>query len=216
MSRLDLGYSFKRGSLLATALTHSTYLTDHKNAEDNQRLEFLGDSVLGCVVARELFLRHPEMKEGELTRLRAAYICESSLAKAAESLGVGEQLRFGKRENPVKLRRPSVLADAFEAILAAIYLDGGWEPAAAFIEKTLLSHPPEVAVMDYKTRLQEKTQAQGIGTPSYQLLGQSGPEHELMFECACLIGEAEAGRGKGHSKKAAEQEAAKTALESIL
>ena len=214
-----LGYRFKDPALLATALTHTSYANEYRQElkaqgalGDNQRLEFLGDAVLELIVSHELYDRHPRKNEGELTRARAAIVCEASLAAAAETLGLREHLRMGRGELRAAVR-PSTMADAFEAVLAAIYLDGGLKAAKAAVSRLLLTaQGPEADVFDYKTAYQELIQRKGLPTPSYRLLGESGPEHEKLFEAAVLVGDVVTGRGQGRSKRAAEREAAKAAM----
>ncbi|MCL2030757.1 MAG: ribonuclease III [Oscillospiraceae bacterium] len=215
-----LGYRFKDPSLLETALTHTSYANECRQElreqgvpGDNQRLEFLGDAVLEMVVSRELYKRHPRKNEGELTRARAALVCEASLAAAAEKLRLREYIRVGRGEIRAAIR-PSTLADALEALLAALYLDGGMKAAQLAISRFLLSgQAPEADIFDYKTAYQELIQRKGLPTPSYRLLGESGPEHEKRFESAVLVGDVVTGRGQGRSKRLAERDAAKAAME---
>jgi ribonuclease-3 len=197
-------------ALKMTALTHSSYANE-TGAEHNERLEFLGDAVLGFIAAEELYKGNPHMQEGELTKLRAGYVCEKSLAGAARRLGLGEQLRLGRGEKA----RDSILADAFEAVLAATYLDGGIEPCRDMVRKTVLDHPPAGPVQDAKSRLQEVLQGQGKPGPEYRTVCESGPDHRKEFIVEVLIEGTVAAQGAGRSKKTAEMDAAAKALESL-
>ncbi len=205
-------YNFRAPSLLRRALTHTSYANETPGVDSNERLEFLGDSVLGFITTSTLFERRPECAEGELTRLRASYVCEGSLAKAAQSIGLDSALLVGRGEQLAGgQRRPSIMADAFEALLGAIYLDGGLEPSRAYVQTFLLDiHvPPEVE--DFKTVLQERSQRHGVA-PVYQLSGESGPDHEKVFVVTVSIADKTLASGTGRSKKAAEQDAARQAL----
>lgn len=221
MNRLEerLGYRFAEEGLLLHALTHSSYANEHRaqGLTSNERLEFLGDSVLGMVVAEHLYRTHPNMPEGELTRTRAALVCEGSLYEVASSLGLGEYLRLGKGENAGGGRtRPSILADAMESVLAAVYLDGGIEPARCIIEKYILERETEKAVdRDHKTALQELVQRAPGGVISYRLVRETGPDHCRIFEMEVSIDGVPAGKGQGRTKKEAEQMAARTAIEGL-
>lgn len=212
-----LEYRFKNPELLETALTHTSYANEYRKEDkaqgghfDNQRLEFLGDAVLELIVSHALYKRHPRKNEGELTRKRAALVCEASLAAAADALDLSAYMRLGRGETREALR-PSTLADAFEAVLAAMYLDGGIDAPKALVRRLVLEGP-EADVFDYKTAYQERIQRDGLPTPSYTLLGESGPEHEKIFQAAVMVGETITGRGTGRSKRAAEREAAKAAM----
>ncbi len=218
MSELEkrLGYTFRDKSLLALALTHSSWSNErglgHKGC--NERLEFLGDSILGFVVAEALYNTYGEKPEGEMTRLRAELVCEASLAESAEPLGLGEQLKLSRGEAMGGgHQRPSMIADAFEAVLAAIYLDGGEAAAREFLGRTIL---PKIkmavaAKHDYKTLLQEAVQRLGISAPTYRMTGESGPDHHKVFTAQVIYGGEVAGEGVGYSKKEAEQAAAQAA-----
>ena len=220
MSELEkkLGYTFRDPELLALALTHSSWSNErglgHKGC--NERLEFLGDSILGFVVAEALFQTYGDKPEGEMTRLRAELVCESSLVEAAAPLGLGEHLRLSKGEAMGGgHQRPSMIADAFEAVLAAIYLDGGEEAARAFLGRTILPKIRKAAAAkhDYKTLLQEAVQSVGIAAPTYRMAGESGPDHRKVFTAQVIYGGEVAGEGSGFSKKEAEQAAAQAAYE---
>lgn len=211
-----LGYAFRNPALLRTALTHTSYSNENPGTPSNERLEFLGDSVLGFLTATELFERHAAFAEGELTRMRAAYVCEASLAQAAAALGITDVLLVGRGERlDGGRRRPSIMADAFEAVLAAVYLDGGLEPARRCVLNFLLDRELPSSVSDYKTMLQELTQKNGGPAPEYILTGESGPDHNKLFEVAVRVGGKPLGSGSGRNKKAAEQEAARQALETL-
>lgn len=214
-----LGYHFKQLGLLDHALTHSSYANEHRagGVTSNERLEFLGDSVLGMIVAEYLFSAHPNMPEGELTRTRAALVCETSLYEVARALNLGRYLRLGKGEDAGGGRsRPSILADATEAMLAAVYLDGGIEPVRSIIQTYILNKEREKSAdRDYKTALQELVQRHPGQTVAYRLVDETGPDHARVFVMEVSVGGACAGIGRGRSKKEAEQMAAKAALEKI-
>jgi len=196
-----LGYLFHDRSLLENALTHSSYANENKQKGEasNERLEFLGDSVLGMVVADHLFRSHPDMPEGELTRTRAALVCEESLVEVARKLELGQYLKLGRGEDAGGGRkRPSIQADAVEAVIAAVYLDGGIGSARKF--------------RDYKTALQELVQRESGQVLSYRLTGESGPDHAKVFRVEVDLNGTPAGKGEGRSKKEAEQSAAKAAI----
>lgn len=214
-----LGYRFHNIGLLEHAMTHSSYANEHRSAgvTSNERLEFLGDSVLGMVVAEHLFAKHPNMPEGELTRTRAALVCETSLYEVARVLDLGRCLRLGKGEDSGGGRtRPSILADATEAMLAAVYLDGGIEPVRTIIQTYILDKEQEKSVdRDYKTALQELVQRHPGQTVSYRLIDETGPDHARVFVMEVSVDEKPVGVGRGRSKKEAEQMSAKAALEKI-
>ena len=211
-----LGYQFKNRSLLENALTHSSYANEHRDAgmSSNERLEFLGDSVLGMVVADHLYREHPQMPEGELTRTRAALVCEGSLVEVARALELGKYLRLGKGEDAGGGReRPSILADATEALLAAVYLDGGIAQARRLIRTLILGNEEEMsASRDYKTALQELIQKTGGQKLTYRLAGEEGPDHAKRFSVEVELNGVTLGAGEGRTKKAAEQNAAKAAI----
>ena len=211
-----LGYTFHDRSLLENALTHSSYANENrfKGCQSNERLEFLGDSVLGMVTADYLFRTHPDLPEGDLTRTRAALVCEESLVEVAKAWGLGEYLRLGKGENAGGgRRRPSIQADAVEAVLAAVYLDGGIGSARKIIQKYILDRESEkVRNRDYKTALQELVQRESGQVLQYRLTGSSGPDHAKIFTVEVDLNGATIGQGEGHSKKEAEQNAARAAI----
>ena len=217
-----LGYVFKNKALLENALQHSSYANEHRSAglRSNERLEFLGDAVLGVVTADCLYRKHPDLPEGDLTRIRAALVCEESLHEVAQYLELGEYLRLGRGEEQGGGReRRSVLADAAESVFAAVYLDGGMEEATALIHRVLLDKEREEAVedrrRDYKTELQELVQRKSGSSLGYQMTGASGPDHAKVFEAAVVLNGEEFSKGTGHSKKEAQQAAAKEALEKL-
>lgn len=215
-----LGYGFKDKALLQNALTHSSYANENRasGAVSNERLEFLGDSVLGMVTAEHLFRIHPDMPEGELTRTRSALVCEGSLYRVAKQWGLGEYLRLGKgEENSGGRERTSILADAVEAVLAAMYLDGGIGTARKAIHRFVLSGEAqaEAANRDHKTALQEIVQRENGRVLSYRLVGESGPDHAKTFVVEVTLDGAIIGSGQGRSKKEAEQMAAKAAIEQL-
>ena len=210
-----IGYSFNDLSLLTEALTHSSYSNERGTGVNNERLEFLGDSVLGFITAEYLFKTLPGTPEGELTKLRANAVCEKSLAVFANEIGMGDYLLLGKGEDLTGGRtRPSILSDAFEALIAAIYLDGGLAAAKKFVLRFVSHTEKDVAsVTDYKTILQEVIQKNPDEHLTYVLAAESGPDHRKCFEVEVHLNSNVIGVGEGHSKKAAEQDAAKKALE---
>ena len=221
MEKLEqrLGYTFRDRALLEKALTHSSYANENRGRglESNERLEFLGDSVLGMVTADYLYRTHPDLPEGDLTRTRAALVCEGSLVVVAKALELGSYLKLGKGEDACGGReRPSIQADAVEAVIAAIYLDGGIGSARKFIQHFILDQEGERAVSrDYKTTLQELVQRTPGSTIAYRLVKETGPDHCLVFVMEVSVGGAPAGQGEGRSKKEAEQKAAKAAIEKL-
>lgn len=218
----NLGYRFRDESLLRGALYHSSYANEHRNENivSNERLEFLGDAVLGFVSAEFLYSRFPNAPEGELTRIRAALVREESLFEVAQALQLGECLMLGKGEESGGGRqRPSILADCTEAVFAAVYLDGGMDCARDLIHRVLLSKGDitvaESRRRDYKTELQELVQRKPHQVLRYELVGQSGPDHAKVFTVAVLLNGEPVGEGSGHSKKEAEQSSARAALEKL-
>lgn len=207
-----LGYTFRDEALLRRALTHPS-----AGREDNQRLEFLGDAVLQYLMSDKLYASHPSDREGSLTHMRALLVCEAALSQIAAGLGIGEALVMDKGEELTGGRtKPSVLCDAMEAVLAAVYLDGGMEAARAVIERCWPGEG-EVArpMQDSKGQLQELLQKNGGETPTYAITGTSGPPHDPVFEAAVYRGDREIARGTGHTKKQAEQAAALAALSAL-
>lgn len=212
----EIGYTFKDISLLETAFTHSSYANEKQLARQcNERLEFLGDSVLGVVSAEYFYRNLSNLPEGEMTKKRAACVCEKSLFGFAKEIDLGKYILLGKGEEHTGGRtRPSILADAFEAVIAAIYLDSGLEEARKFILRFLTEAAENAASFtDYKTALQEIIQKNPDERLSYVLVGESGPDHNKRFEVEVHLNSNVIGSGVGISKKKAEQSAAKSALE---
>lgn len=212
-----LDYTFKNEELLLRALSHSSYFNENHGSCDgsNERLEFLGDSVLGFITAENFFMNYTDFPEGDLTKLRAAMVCEKSLASFAREIQLGKYLMLGKGETVTGGRdRPSIQADAFEAVIAAIYLDGGMDAARKFvlkyIDEAIRKHR---SVKDYKTMLQEVVQRNPGEIIEYVLVGETGPDHNKRFEVEVHLNSNVIGKGIGRSKKSAEQEAAREALE---
>ncbi len=214
-----LGYEFVNPALLENALTHSSYANENKvkKLQNNERLEFLGDSVLGMVVADYLYRVHPDLPEGDLTRTRAALVCEESLAEVAQRLALGSYLKLGRGEDAGGGRtRPSIVADAVEAVLAAVYLDGGIGSVRKIIRRFILDRETEKgASRDFKTALQELVQRESGQVLSYRITGSEGPDHAKTFSAEVDLNGAPVGQGRGHSKKMAEQMAAKAAIEKL-
>ena len=215
-----LGYQFQNPKLLDHALTHSSYANEHHlgSISSNERLEFLGDSVLGMIVADHLSRTFPDLPEGDLTRIRANLVCEGSLVLVAKEWDLGRYLKLGKGENACGGRsRPSILADAVEAVLAAVFLDGGLAHDRDIIQRFLLDRMEQVnrASRDHKTYLQELVQRKSGQVLSYELIGESGPDHNKTFQMQVLLNGQPIGQGTGHSKKEAEQAAANAAIERL-
>ncbi|MBE6943389.1 MAG: ribonuclease III [Ruminococcaceae bacterium] len=222
MNRLEeaIGYRFRDITLLQNALSHSSFANErfHNSLKSNERLEFLGDSVLGMVVAEHLYRTCPDRPEGELSRSRADMVCENSLAVIARKLGLGEYLLLGHGEAiSGGKNRPSILADAVESVIAAIYLDGGFAPAKEFIHKFVLTTvtAEKPRNMDYKTAFQELIQQKKGQTITYELIRESGPDHNKEFVVQVCVNGNSVGEGIGSSKKRAEQDAARNALEKL-
>ena len=223
MNTLDLngleeaiGYKFKDKGLLKQALTHSSYANEQKinKSGDYERLEFLGDAVLEVVSSEFLFHKYPDLPEGRLTKLRASMVCEPSLAICARDLDLGKYILLGKGEESTGGRgRESITSDVMEAIIGAIFLDGGMEKAKEHINRFILSDlENKVLFYDSKSTLQEVMQGELKKEFEYVLIGENGPEHDKEFEDRVMSGKSELGRGKGRTKKAAEQQAAYEAL----
>ena len=217
-----LGYHFRNITLLQNALTHSSYANERwrDSLASNERLEFLGDSILGMITAEHLYCTFPNRPEGELSRIRADLVCETNLAKVAGQLHLGSYLLLGHGEEQGGGRtRESILADAVEAVIAALYLDGGMETARGFIERHILSgldtESPSLLMGDYKTELQELIQRKSGQSLSYVLLGESGPDHDKLFTSEVCLNGRPIGSGTGRTKKEAEQAAAHAALEAL-
>ena len=221
MNRMDefqqlIGYQFQQVGLMRQALTHSSFANERhmKKHSDNERLEFLGDAVLEVVSSEFLYLNYPDLGEGDLTKLRASLVCEPTLAACTKEIRLGEFIRLGKGEALTGGRnRKSILSDALEALIGAIYLDGGFTNAKEFILKFILTDIEHKKLFyDSKTILQEVVQADYEEELNYRLTGEEGPDHDKSFFVEARIGEKVIGTGSGHTKKAAEQEAAYQAL----
>jgi len=219
----QIDYSFNDEKLLIRALTHTSFANENDipHYDNNQRLEFLGDAVLDLVVSEELFKKFPTYPEGDLTKIRAMVVCESKLAEKAKMINLGEHLLLGRGEEATGGRnRISVLADAFEALIGAIYLDGGYENARRFIRNHLIDDALKIGkekdFKDYKTALQELVQSDYKQQLEYKVCREEGPDHAKVFYVSVNLDGKELGRGKGRSKKEAEQMAAKEALKHLL
>ena len=216
-----IGYQFHNISLLQNALTHSSYANErwHNSLLSNERLEFLGDSILGMLVAEYLFRTFPDRPEGELTRMRADMVCEKTLAAVANSIHLGDHLLLGHGEEQGGGRsRNSILADAMESVIAACFLDGGMEAALQIVRTFIFVEVPVTKLhnADYKTQLQELVQQKRNQVLSYTLAGETGPDHDKQFEVEVSLNGNVVGRGKGSSKKRAEQDAARAAIENLF
>lgn len=218
-----IGYEFKNPLILEEALTHSSYANEHRNisVKDNERLEFLGDAILDLVISEYLFKKHPEMPEGDLSKLRASIVCEGSLAKTAKNIHLGEHILLGKGEEMTGGReRASILADGFEAITGALFLEGSFDLSKSFLTKTLIRQVEGITSLedlytDYKTLLQESIQKESSVPIHYEVVGEEGPDHDKHFYVEVCHGEEVLGKGCGKSKKEAEQDAAKRALDKL-
>ena len=213
----SLNYKFKNEKYLINALTHSSYANEVRDGvSSNERLEFLGDSVLSIIVSEYIYNKFPDLPEGELTKMRAALVCEQSLCSFSKELNLGRCLRLGKGEEKGGGReRVSILADAFEAVLAAMYLDGGFEVAKNHVMRFIkddAKHHEIDSFKDYKTALQEIIQRNPEEYVTYVLTGEEGPDHNKVFEVEVKLNSNTIGKGKGKNKKQAEQAAAKEAL----
>ena len=216
-----IGYKFHNIALLQNALTHSSYANErwHNSLMSNERLEFLGDSILGMVVAEFLYRNFPDRPEGELTRMRADMVCEQTLAAVANRIGLGEHLLLGHGEEQGGGRsRNSILADAVESVIAASFLDGGMEAARQLIQQFILVEVPVTKLhnVDYKTALQELVQQKKNQVLSYTLVGESGPDHDKRFDVEVKLNGKVVGIGSGSSKKRAEQMSARAAIEALF
>ena len=215
----NIGYKFKDQELLKKALTHTSYAYEH-NVESNEKLEFLGDSILEFISSIYLYKNYPKLKEGEMTKVRATVVCEKSLYKVEKKHNFSDFLYLGKSERlSGGENRPAILADSVEAIIAAIYLDGGLEEARRFIEENLKDEieiaSKHVGQKDYKTVLQEKLQEHGEVKIVYTIINEKGPDHDKIFEAEVECNGKQLAVGTGKSKKQAEMQAAKKALESL-
>lgn len=211
----NLDYKFKNIALLERALSHSSYVNERgEGDESNERLEFLGDSVLGFVSAEYFFNLYKHQPEGSLTKHRAAAVCEKTLCIFSRELGIDKVIKLGRGETRTGgAQRPSILADAFEAVLAAVYLDGGIEPAKKLVLRFITREGIDVSVRDYKTMLQEVVQKHPEEAVEYFVVGETGPDHAKEFTVEVHLNSNVIGRGVGRSKKLAEQAAAREALE---
>ncbi len=217
-----IGYVFKDRANLLLALTHSSYANEKKceSLSSNERLEFLGDSVLNIVTSEFIYKNFPALPEGELTKTRASIVCEGSLLKCAAKIMLGNHILLGRgEENTGGRARTSILSDAFEALIGAIYLDGGLKEAAAFIHRSMSelfndSGNTEIFV-DYKTQLQEIIQKSGEQKVLYRIVDEKGPDHNKQFVAQISVGDTVLGNGEGKSKKEAEQNAAKVAMNKL-
>ena len=216
-----LGYTFRNKALLENALTHSSYANENRERHlpDNERLEFLGDSILGFVVAEYLYRNFPDKPEGELTRIRADLVCERNLAEAAATIELGSYLLLGHGEEQGGGRkRDSIVSDAMESVIAASFMDGGFAAAKEIIDRLILSNIPmgRPRNFDYKTAFQELVQRKKDQQIHYELTGESGPDHDKHFEVEVLLNGKAVGHGVGSSKKRAEQAAAEAAIEALF
>ena len=215
-----IGYTFHNPSILEEALTHSSYANEHRatSLKDNERLEFLGDAILDLVISEYLFKKHPEMPEGDLSKLRASIVCEGSLAKTAKHISLGEHILLGKGEEMTGGRkRASILADGFEAITGALFLEGSFELAKSFLTQTLIRQVEGMTSLedlytDYKTLLQESIQKESNMPIHYEVVNEEGPDHDKHFYVELYHGTQMLGKGCGKRKKEAEQDAAKKAI----
>ncbi len=215
----NIKYQFKNIELLKNALTHTSYAYEH-NIKSNEKLEFLGDSILEFISSDYIYKNYPKLKEGEMTKVRATVVCESSLYKIAKKHNFGDFLYTGKSERVSKgNQKPAILADSVEAIIAGIYIDGGLEPAKKFIIENLKDEieiaTKHVGIKDYKTVLQEKLQENGNIKIEYKIIKETGPDHDKTFEAEVLVEGKEIATGIGKNKKHAEMEAARKALKQI-
>ena len=215
----EIGYSFKNKNLLNTALTHTSYAYE-KNIESNEKLEFLGDSILEYISSKYIYENFPKLKEGEMTKVRAAVVCEESLYKIAKKHNFSDFLNLGKSERTTcKEGRPAILADSVEAVIAAMYIDGGLEPVEKFIINNLAEEikieAHHVGEKDYKTVLQEKLQVKGDVKIEYILIKETGPDHDKRFEVEVRCNGKKLADGIGKSKKSAQMDAARKAIQII-
>ncbi|MBI5597974.1 MAG: ribonuclease III [Elusimicrobia bacterium] len=210
------GHGFRDPSLLEEALTHKSYAYERSALRHNERLEFLGDSVLAAVVAHRLFLDNPGEDEGRLSKMKASLVSRPTLARWAEQIALGPHLKLGTGEESTGGReRPSILANALEAVIGALYLDGGYEAARKFVTTRFLSARDEFVETDFKSRLQEVVQKRHKVPPEYRLVQTTGPDHDKTFKVSVLVGARSLGAGEGKTKKEAEQDAAQNALRKI-
>jgi len=217
-----IGYRFDNRALLHGATIHRSFANEtEEDVADNEVMEFLGDAVLGLVISDLLYRRNPDFSEGEMSKLKAFLVSSESLARRAEEIGLGAYLVLGRGEEKTDGRlKDSLLANSFEAVIAAIYLDGGLQPAIEFIDKTVYRHLTDAVeedadFSDFKSQLQERLQSNGRGLPVYSVVDESGPDHQKTFRVVVEVDGAPGGEGEGKTKKAAEQMAAERALEML-
>lgn len=217
-----IGYKFNNVNNLKEAITHRSFANEHRNNQmkDNERLEFLGDAILDLIISKYLFDKYPVMPEGDLSKVRASIVCEGSLAKTARHMDLGSFILLGKGEEMTGGRtRNSILADAFEAVTGAIFVDGAFEDVVQFLQTTLIENVDNLSVddlyTDYKTILQENIQKESMQPLHYEVVDEKGPDHDKDFYVAVYHGDVCLGKGVGKSKKEAEQQAAKTALKAL-
>ncbi|MGL4738571.1 MAG: ribonuclease III [Cellulosilyticaceae bacterium] len=217
-----IGYKFQTIAVLQEAITHSSFANENRNQQmkDNERLEFLGDAILDLIVSEYLFKKHPEMPEGDLSKIRASIVCEASLAKVSRENALGQYILLGKGEEITGGRqRASILADMFEAITGAIFVDGEFEDVRRFITNTLIQSVDHLSIedlyTDYKTLLQENIQKESTMPIRYEVVEEKGPDHDKDFYVEVSHGELCLGRGIGKSKKEAEQNAARVAIKNL-
>jgi ribonuclease III len=217
----ELGYSFNNTALLLKALTHSSHAHEQNTEEDNEQLEFLGDSILGFLVSDFLCRAHPEFTEGQLSKLKGFFVSSANLVKYSERLQLGDYLHLGKGEEKTGGRtKQALLVDAFEAILGAMYMDGGVDPVRRLVAEFFEEQIAEIGetsqqIADYKTALQERLQKRNMGPVEYEITGEAGPDHQKLFTVEIVIGEQSLARGIGLTRKAAEQAAARQALQGL-
>lgn len=211
-----IGYTFKDKALITQAFTHSSFVNEQKinKKPDYERLEFLGDAVLEMISSAFLFRKYPQKKEGELSKIRASLVCEPALAFASEKLNIRKYMQLGKGEEATGGRnKESIIADMMEAVIGALFLDGGIEESKRFIDTYVLTNVESMQMFsDSKSILQEIAQGQNLGAVRYEICGESGPEHDKIFDVRVFVGDKNLGEGSGKTKKAAEQKAAYEAL----
>ncbi|MCR4996693.1 MAG: ribonuclease III [Butyrivibrio sp.] len=212
----SIGYTFRDKELLIQAFTHSSFVNEQKinKKSDYERLEFLGDAVLEMISSAFLFRKYPDKKEGEMSKIRASLVCEPALAYAAEKLDIKNYIQLGKGEESTGGRnKESIISDVVESIIAALFLDGGIEESKKFIDAYILTNADSMQMFsDSKSVLQEIVQGKNIGQIRYEISGESGPEHDKIFEVCVFVGDNKLGEGTGKTKKAAEQKAAYEAI----
>jgi ribonuclease III len=217
----ELGYTFNDPALLKKALTHSSHAHEQNREDDNEQLEFLGDSILGFLVSDFLYRAHPQLTEGQLSKLKGFFVSSANLVKYAEHLGLGEFLHLGRGEEKTGGRmKQALLVDAFEAILGAIYIDGGMDPVRRLAERFFEEQIGGIGettqqIADFKTALQEALQSRNLGRAQYVVTGETGPDHQKLFTVEILVGDQSLAHGIGLTKKAAEQAAARQALQEL-